>query len=407
MQPLTISNPAVASPAIHALTRMRRRGNVAPRPVRVCFVIDELAPAGTESQLLALIRHLDRGRVWPYLCLLRSDKPMSQALEPDDCPILRLNVGALRNPRTLRSAWRFLRFLRRERIDVVQTYFADSSYFAIPLAWLAGIPNRIRTRNNVGHWLTPLHRRMGRLLNRFTTQTITNCKAARNALLEVERPRPDTVIVLENGVDLERFRNLPPRTMRSEAARQHVGIVANLRPVKGLDVFVKAAALVHGRHKQAIFTVVGEGELRAALEQQAEAAGLAGKFTLSGGVADVPGFLADLDVAVLCSHAEGMSNALLEYMAAGRAIVATAVGAAPELIVDGIHGLLVPPGNEQRLAEAIGRLLTDRELAWRLGAAARRRVQEHYSRTAMIRRFTEFYEGLRTLTKYPTEPLAA
>src|SRR6516165_8894048 len=138
MQQLTIPGIARARPTTHTRTRKERRADASPRPVRVCFVIDELAPAGTESQLLALIRHLDRRRVWPYLCLLRGDKPVSQAMEPDECPILRLEVGSLRHPRTLLRAWRFVRFLRRERIDVVQAYFADSSYFGIPAAWLAG-----------------------------------------------------------------------------------------------------------------------------------------------------------------------------------------------------------------------------------------------------------------------------
>lgn len=371
-----------------------RRGAVLPRPVRVCFVIDELAPAGTENQLLALIRHLDRRRVCPYLCLLRGDKPMSQALEPCDCPILRLGVGSLIHPRTLLRMWRFLHFLRCERIDVVQAYFIDSSYFGLFAAWLARVPHRLRTRNNVGHWLTPLHRALGRLLNAFTTQTLTNCEAARQALLAAEQPRPERVRVLENGVDLERFRTIAPLTARPAAAGRHVGVVANLRSVKGLSDFVQAAALVHACHPQAMFTVAGEGELRPALEQQVASAGLGSHFSLPGSLSDVPGFLAGLDVAVLCSRAEGMSNALLEYMAAGRAIVATSVGAASELIADGVHGLLVPPGDAEKLAEAIRRLLEDHELAQRLGAAARRRAWERYSREAMIQRFEELYLSL-------------
>ena len=394
MQQLTKSANDFAPGASGALTGRKRRWFASQRPVRVCFVIDELAPAGTESQLLALIHHLDRRYVWPYLCLLRGDNPMSQALEPDDCPILRLGVGSLCHPRTLLSMWRFLRFLRRERIDVVQTYFADSSYFGILAAWLARVPHRIRTRNNVGHWLTPLHRRLGRCLNAFATQTLTNCEAAREALLAAEQPRPDTVLVLENGVDLERFHEIASLTNRPATARTHVGVVANLRPVKGLDAFVRAAAEVHAHHPRTVFTVVGEGELRMALQRQAAAEGLGEHFLLPGSVADVPGFLANLDVAVLCSHAEGMSNALLEYMAAGRAIVATTVGAAPVLIEDGIHGLLVPPGDAKKLADAIERLLDDRELAQRLGTAARRRVWEQYGRAAMIQRFEEFYLSL-------------
>ncbi len=394
MQQLTKSANDFASGAASALAGKKHRWSASQRPVRVCFVIDELTSAGTEIQLLALIHHLDRRLVWPYLCLLRGDNPLSQALEPDDCPILRLGVGSLSHPRTLVSMWRFLRFLRRERIDVVQTYFADSSYFGILAAWLARVPHRIRTRNNVGHWLTPLHRRLGRYLNAFATQTLTNCEAARQALLAAERPQPETVLVLENGVDLERFHEIAPLTNRPVTARAHVGVVANLRPVKGLDVFVRAAAKVHIRHPRTVFTVAGEGELRTVLEQQAAAEGLVDHFSLPGSVADVPGFLGGLDVAVLCSHAEGMSNALLEYMAAGRAVVSTAVGAAPVLIEDGVHGLLVPPGDAQKLAHAIERLLDDRELAQRLGAAARRRVWEQYGREAMIQRFEEFYLSL-------------
>jgi len=393
MQQLISPKPVIAAHAAHVRQRGEGCPAASPRPVRVCFVIDELGTAGTEGQLLALLRHLDRRRVWPYLCLLRGDNPASQALEPDACPILRLGVGSLCHPRALLALGRFLRFLRRERIDVVQTYFADSTYFGIPAAWLAGVPHRIRTRNNVGHWLTPLHRRLGRLLNAFTTQTITNCAAARQALMAAEQPRPETVRVLENGVDLDRFGDLPPLTARP-AARPHIGVVANLRPVKGLDVFVRAAALIHTRYPQAVFTVAGEGELRKPLEQQAAAEGLAEHFWLLGRVTDIAGFLAGLDVAVLCSHAEGMSNTLLEYMAAGRAIVATCVGATPELIADGIHGLLVPPGDALKLAEAIVRLLEDRELAQRLGAAARQRAQERYNREAMIRRFEDFYLSL-------------
>jgi glycosyltransferase involved in cell wall biosynthesis len=370
-----------------------RLAGAAGRPARVCFLIDDLAAAGTESQLLALIRRLDRRRVEPTLCLLRGDGPASRALEPDDCPVWRLGVGALRSPATLARAWRFVRLLRRARIDVVQTYFPDSSYFGLPLAKLAGVPHRLRTRNNLGHWLTPRHRFLGWLLGGFATGTLTNCQAARRAVLEAETVRPDRVFVLENGVDHERFLAVPPLRPRAPGEPCRVGVVANLRPVKGLDVLVEAAALLAKGHP-ATFEAAGEGEQRGELERLAAGLGLAGKFRLCGAVADIPDFLSRLDVAVLPSRSEGMSNALLEYMAAGRAVVATAVGAAPEQIVDGAHGLLVPPNDPAKLAEAIGLLLRDPARARRLGEAARRRARERYSRPAMVRRFEDFYQGL-------------
>ena len=363
-----------------------------PRPVRVCFMIDRLTVAGTESQLLALIRRVNRARVLPYLCLLNGEQPWSRALEPAECPVLRLGVRALWQPRTAAALLRLTRFLRRERIDVLQVYFADSTYLGVLAGRLAGVPFIVRTRNNLGHWLTPRHRLLGRLYNRLTTLTVANCEAARQALLRDEGPRPESVVVLENGVDLERFLAIPP--LDPGARPRRVGAVANFRPVKGLDVLVRAAAAVGAAHPDAVFRVAGEGESRPALERQIAEAGLAGRFALPGSVRDIPDFLAGTDIAVLSSRSEGMPNAVLEYMAAGRAIVATAVGATGQLIEDGVHGLLVPPDDPGRLAGAIAALLRDPARAARLGAAARQRARERYSREAMVRRFERFYQEL-------------
>jgi glycosyltransferase involved in cell wall biosynthesis len=143
-----------------------------------------------------------------------------------------------------------------------------------------------------------------------------------------------------------------------------------------------------------VWQVAGEGEDRPVLEQTIREKQLTDRFSLPGALPDIPAFLAGLDVAVLPSRAEGMSNALLEYMAAGRAIVATAVGGNRELVRDGVHGLLVPAGDAGALARAVGRLLDDSDLPRRLGAAARRRAQECYSRGAMVRRFEELYLDL-------------
>jgi glycosyltransferase involved in cell wall biosynthesis len=363
-------------------------------PVRVCFLIDELAVAGTETQLLALIRNLDRTRVAPYLCLLRGDSAVSRALEPTDCPVWRLGVGALARPRAVLQMMRFSRLLRQNRIDVLQAYFPDSSYFGVPAAWFASVPNRLRIRNNLGHWLTPLHWRLGRMLNRLTTGTLTNCEAARQALLTAEGPPATSVRVLMNGVDLARFLKLRPTAFELPAI-PNVGAVANLRRVKGVDILVEAAALLCERKASVRFHVAGEGDQRPELVEQLARLKLSSRFELPGGSRDVPAFLSALDVAVLPSRSEGMSNALLEYMAAGRPIVATEVGGNSELIEHGVHGLLVPPNDAPALARAIDRLLTDRPLACRLATAARKRAAAEFGREAMVRRFQDFYDGLR------------
>ena len=173
-----------------------------------------------------------------------------------------------------------------------------------------------------------------------------------------------------------------------------VGCVANLRPVKNIDGLMRAAKLALERFPQLVFEVAGDGEQREELERLHAELGLGGRFVLRGSVADVAGFLRTVEIAVLPSHSEGMSNALLEYMSAGRAVIATDVGANAKLVEHEKSGLIVPPGDEAAVVDAIARYMAKPLRAASYGAAARTRVEGEYSRAAMTRRFEAFYREL-------------
>jgi glycosyltransferase involved in cell wall biosynthesis len=380
-----------------------RRTPEAGRPLRVGFLIDRLCRGGTETQLLALIRELDRSRFTPSLFLLNGEDDESRALESDCCPVYRLGFRSFLRPRQWIKALRLAGWFRRQRLDVLQVYFQDSVYLGVPVARLAGVRRVVRVRNNLGHFLTPKHRLLMLLFGRLVDRTLTNCEPAREALLRAEWLAGRRVEVLENGVDLERFPPAPPPDPTRSTVR--VGLVGNLRAVKGIDLLVQAAAALRERYPRLTYEVAGEGPERPALERLIAGFGLADCFRLVGSVADVPGFLARQDIAVLCSRAEGMSNAVLEYMAAGRAVVVTDVGANAQLVRHGETGLVVPPGDAGALAGAIARLLDEPGLAVRLAEAARRRVQHDFSRAAMVRRFEGFYEGLCGPARSPLAPL--
>jgi glycosyltransferase involved in cell wall biosynthesis len=363
-----------------------------PDPVRVCFMIDRLSRAGTETQLLALIRELDRTRIRPALVLLDGEDDLSRALEPVDCPVIRLGVRKLFSARAVAAARRLRAFWREHRPDVLQVYFLDAAYLGAPLAKLCGVKKVLRVRNNLGYWLTRRHRVMGRLVRPFVDATLTNTDAGKRALVARDGIRPEGVVVLENGVDTARFRRfiLPDTTKKLV----RVGCVANLRPVKNIDGLMRAAKLALDQFPQLVFEVAGDGEERNELGRLHTALGLGERFVLRGSVSDVPGFLRSVDVAVLPSHSEGMSNALLEYMAAGRAVIATDVGANAKLLDGGRCGVLVPPNDEAALVAALGALLANPLRAAGYGAAARRRVDEEFSRDAMRKRFESFYREL-------------
>jgi glycosyltransferase involved in cell wall biosynthesis len=178
--------------------------------------------------------------------------------------------------------------------------------------------------------------------------------------------------------------------------------------VKGLEDFLDAAALVARRNGAARFLIVGDGhvcrdgavvpdaEYRQALEARARRLGLGDRVVFTGVRLDVPEVLAQVAVSVLPSLSEGLSNVVIESMAAGVPVVATRVGGTPELVEEGRTGLLTPPRDPVALAGAICRVLEDRELASRFGQAGRRRIAEHFSLERMVRDTEGLYERLLT-----------
>jgi L-malate glycosyltransferase len=365
------------------------------RPLRVCFMIDNLRVAGVESQLLLLLNRLDRSRIQPCLCILNGASEASRSLEPGDCPVLRLEVKALHHPSSLPRSLRLARFLRRERIDVLQTFFADSTYLGVLAGKLARVPCIVRSRLDIGFWVRPIDRLLGRICSRLVDATVANCEAARQSVIADERARPDSVVIIPNGVDLSRFQPVAAiRAAKRATAGPVVGAVANLKPWKNIDVLVRAAAKLAETHPTMVFRVAGAGECRAELEQLIGSLGLQDRFKLLGTVTDIPAFLADLDIAVLCSQTEGAPNAIMEYMVAGLPIVATAVGGNAEMIDAELSGLLVPAGDVERLAAAIDRLVRDKSLAARLAENAKDKAIREYGVEAYVSRYVRLYAGL-------------
>ncbi len=370
-------------------------------PIRVSFMIDDLSRAGTESQLLALIDNLPRELVEPRLVLLNGLGEESQQLEPENCPVIRLGIRKLAAPAAFGAAKRLLRFWREFPTDILQCYFMDSAYFGLPLARLSGIPTRVRVRNNLGYTQTRKHRWLSRTIAPFVTEWLSNTEQGKQAIAELDGVEPSIIHVIENGVDLERFPfdvTLERLKVLNTTKPLVLGCVANLRTVKNLDGLIRAVRLLRDRHHPVSLRIAGEGDCRAELEHLRAELDLQQAVELCGPINNVPQFLRGVDVAVLPSHSEGMSNALLEYMAAGRAIVATPIGASTQLIQHRMNGLLSENTSPAALAEAIELYCKQPNLRLAYGCAARHTVEQNHSRAAMVQRFLSYYQRLHALT---------
>jgi glycosyltransferase involved in cell wall biosynthesis len=369
------------------------------RPPHVCFVVENLLPAGTELWIRRLIDQLDRSRIRPLLCLTDGRGPQSRSLEPADCPVLRLGLPHLRTTRTLAAARRLSMFLRSELVDIVQVHHADPTYLGVPVARCSGVPRIVQTKYDTGYWLHGTDLWLHRKMRRWIDATVANCEACREAAVAQEFAPRQEVAVIENGISLERLSLIPDLELadfpQEESGRSvAIGMVANLRPVKDQANLLRAAHHLAREGLRVQLHFAGDGESRDALRQLTRELGLEASVTWHGHVADTAAFLARTPLVVLCSLSEGLPHALLEAMAAGRAVVATEVGGNAELIRSGREGLLVPIADSAALAQALARLVRDPSEALAFGRAARARVAERYSETRMVERFTRFYEEL-------------
>jgi glycosyltransferase involved in cell wall biosynthesis len=382
----------------------------APR-VRVLKFLNAFGIGGTERHVVSLCRTLDRGRFDVRLaCFARWGGFLKEA-EEGRFPISEYRIGGLAGGRAIGQRLRLAAHLRRAGVEIVHTYNFHTNVFAIPAARLAGTPVVVSSIRDTGVYLTPLKQRAQRLACRLADVVLVNADAVRE-WLTADGFVAERIAVIRNGVDLSRF---GPRgdgeSLRGEfgvpADAPLVAVLSRLHRMKGLEYFLEAAAALQARHPAVRFLVVG-GECGGTagggtripngygddLQRRARRLGLEGRVLFTGFRIDVPALLAQVAVSVLPSLSEGLSNSLLESMAAGVPVVATRVGGNPEVVEDGVTGVLVPPRDAAALARAIGGLIENRERARAMGLAGRRRAAERFSLERMARDTERLYLGL-------------
>ncbi len=349
--------------------------------------------------MIELIRRLDRARFSPYVACFRREGQWLSRVEESGVPIDAFPLGSLTSARTLRQLYAFARWCRRHHLQVVQTCDIYGNIFALTGAALARVPVRMGSRRGI---VSPTGRRslltLQRHAYRAAHRVVANSVAAGGAL-RAEGVRREKVVVIPNGIDLEPF-DVP----RTSGPGPVVTTVANLRAGKGHDVLLRAAERVLRRRPDVRFQFVGDGPLRARLEEQAEDLAVRAAVTFLGHRADVAAVLRGSTVFAFPSLMEAFPNGVMEAMAAEVPVVASDVGGIPELVEHEHNGLLVPPGDEEALAAALLSVLGNPARARTLAAAGRQTVQERYSFERMVHDFERLYLdtlALRMSNRFP------
>lgn len=355
-------------------------------PVPIAFVLTSFEPGGTERQMIELIRRLNRSRWQVHLACFRESGGWYDRAAEAAASVATFPVTSFLHRDIVAHLGQFADWCRRRQIAVVHTAQLHSNVFGLPGAALARVPVRIANRRMLKANKRLTHLAAQRIAYTFAHKVVANSLAAA-ARLKAERVPANKIAVIPNGIDRDRFARVPSRF-----ATRRVVMISNLRPEKGHDVLIDAAATVLSRFPDATFEIVGDGPLMESLKALTRERRLNHAFSFYGHREDVPELLAEGGMLVLPSRCEALPNAVIEAMAARLAVVASDVGGISELVVDGRTGWLVPPGDSAALADRICRLMADPGLAGTFGAAGRAMIDSRYTFERMVGAFDRLYE---------------
>jgi glycosyltransferase involved in cell wall biosynthesis len=371
-----------------------------PAVTRV-LLVSSRASGGMARHLVALMAGL-QGQGYELAVACDPEGVIAQAARERSLPVYALSLDHSGNPpRAMVAAWHLSAAVTSFGAHVVHTHSFQAGLVGavgVPLARTAHLVSTI-------HGYPPLSRggsvpgRAGRLAVRMilkrATRVIMVSGALKRDLLRLRPRAAERTVVIPNGVELLD----PPACSIAEARAAYglpaeaplIGLVARLAPQKGVPEFLHMARGVADRFPAAHFVVVGDGPGGAEAVALRDELGLTDRLHLLGRVEPAREVMWGMDVLVVSSTSEGSSIVAMEAMALGRPVVGTAVGGVPEVIAEGETGLVVPPGDPQALAEAVGSLLADPERAQEMGARGRQRVAANFDLELMIERTKGVY----------------
>jgi glycosyltransferase involved in cell wall biosynthesis len=391
---------ADAEPSEVALREMGRT-----KRTSVLHLITSFEVGGTERQAVELLKRIDRRRFDARLAAIRLEGPLYQEVAALFPRVPQFPLTSFYNANTAKQLMRLRNWMISERVDILHAHDFYAGLLGAAAARLAGVrviacQRHLRLSDRRAHeWGT-------RLTHRLAHRVLVNSEAIRDHLLAAGRVAPEKIVVIRNGLsdaaeraaldDSGRAKRRAAllRELNLDEGAKLIGLVARLQPVKGHRYFIEAASRIAAVEPKAHFLLVGDGALRREIEEQAARLGAGDRVHLLGDRNDAALVPAGFDVAVLASLHEGLPNAVMEAMAAGAPVVATAVGGTTELILDGATGFLVPPADADALARRILDALRNPEWSARMAAQGRRRVLSQFGMRRMVESVEQLYDEL-------------
>lgn len=361
---------------------------------KVCYVIGQLNRAGAEKQLYYLVKGLDRSMFSPAVVSLSRGGYWGEALRSLGIQVVEIERKRRGEIRRLSGLTGFFRSMRPH---IVHSFLFSANTYGRMAAVLAGVPVVITSERNlprVGKDKTVFKMITDKVFAPLSDAIVCNSRSAEECLRERYLYDPGRLFTVHNGIEAAEY-PLKDRRYVDAAGDIVVGTIGNLYPKKNHRLFLEMAEMVtvQCRDKNVRFLIAGDGPLRKELQSHAVRLGIRGKVEFTGAIDDICRILGAMDVFVLTSSYEGLSNAIMEAMASGLPVVATDVGGNRELIVDGETGFLAPEGDGAALADRVLALAGDRNLMARMGEKGRQRMLNEFPVKKMVSETEKIYRA--------------
>lgn len=366
----------------------------------VLQIIGSFHQGGSERQALQLTRLLKENGTYNILLATLNNEGVlrAEAESLSEGKIPEFPLTSFYDPNFAKQLRNCVRFMRENEIQIVHAHDFYTNVFGMTAAKLARIPLKIASKRETAGMRSPLQKKIEKFIFGFADKIVANSESVKKYLIN-EGISAEKIHVIYNGIDLRRFsvegdkrEILKELKLPLDEKIKFVTLVANLRhQVKNQPMFLRAAQKVLQKFPEAHFVLAGEGELKEDLENFAREMKIAENTHFIGRCQKIPELLSVSYVCVLTSFAEGFSNSILEYMAAGKPAVATNVGGAAEAIVEGETGYLVDSDDDQTLANRLIELLQNEEKAESFGKCGREIVKAKFSLESQLGKTLELY----------------
>ncbi len=363
----------------------------------VLLVIDQLSKSlgGGERIVLKMAALLPQYGYRVSILTFFVHPECSVLKSPPPCPVYILPLRKTYDLTAMRAALEFRRFIREQKIRIVQTFFESSDIWGGAVVKFLSSAKLIWSRRDMGILRTRKHHLSYRLLASAPDRVFAVSEQVRRYCIETDGIDAGRVDTIYNGLELAD--HSVDGTSAKDPGTVLITTVGNIRHVKGHDVFIRGAAVVAPQFPQVSFSIGGEvlePEYFSGLQELIRKLNLTDKVQFVGGVKDVPRYLSTADIFVLPSRSEGFSNAIIEAMAGALPVVATDVGGNAEAVEDGVNGFIVPSENPSALAEAMSKLLADPSMAKEMGLAGKKIAADRFTTDAMMNQITTVYAKL-------------